>query len=60
MGRDRFVRGLGEKLFVYATGRLIEASDHATIESITQAAAENGYTLRAMLRSIVHSRGVFR
>ena len=54
--RDRFVRGLSEKLFVYATGRLIEASDHAAIESIAQAAADSGYSLRSILRSIVHSQ----
>ncbi|MEX2214839.1 MAG: DUF1592 domain-containing protein [Phycisphaeraceae bacterium] len=54
--RDRFTRGLAEKLFIYATGRLIEPSDHAAIEAIAKAGAENNYSLRAMLKAIVHSQ----
>jgi len=53
---DRFVHGLAEKMFVYATGRMIEASDRAAIDLLAQTTASKGYTLRSLLKSIIGSQ----
>jgi hypothetical protein len=56
MGQQkRFVRGLAEKLFVYATGRTVEPADHATIETLVQSAESGGYRLQPLLKALVRS-----
>lgn len=51
--QDRFLRGLSEKLLMYALARTIEASDRPLIDEIVAAAKQNGYSLRSMLKAIV-------
>jgi len=53
--KDRFARGLAEKLATYALGRPIEASDRQTIDALTTRMAAGGYTLRGLLKGIVVS-----
>ena len=53
--KDRFLQGLAEKMLTYALGRPIEPADRGTIESIARHAAENGHTLRSMIKAIVQS-----
>lgn len=53
--KDRFARGLAEKMATYALGRPIEASDRRTIDDLTTRLAAEGYTLRSLLKGIVVS-----
>lgn len=54
--RERFVRGLTEKLFVYALGRTIEPSDRGEIDAIVADASGERATLRRILAGIVATR----
>ncbi len=51
--QDRFIRGVTEKLLMYALARTIEASDRPVIDDIVNQAKENGYSLRSILKGIV-------
>ena len=53
--KDRFARGLAEKLTTYALGRPVEASDRQTIDALTTRMTENNYTLRSLIHGIVAS-----
>jgi mono/diheme cytochrome c family protein len=53
--KDRFARGLAEKLATYALGRPIEASDRQTIDALTTRMTADGYTLRSLMKGIVVS-----
>jgi hypothetical protein len=53
--KDRFARGLAEKLATYALGRPIEASDRQMIDALTTRMAAEGYTLRSLMKGIVVS-----
>jgi len=57
--KERFARGLAEKLLTYALGRPIEASDRGTIDSLSNRMAGDGYSLRSLIEGIVTS-DVFR
>jgi hypothetical protein len=54
--KERFTRGLAEKLFVYALGRTAEPADRAAIDAIVAAAPEGRATLRALIAAIAQSR----
>ena len=54
--QDRFVRGLAEKLFVYALGRSLEPTDRATIDQLVAATKSEGHSLKALIRSIARTR----
>ena len=54
--RERFLRGVTEKLLAYALARSIEPSDRLLIEAIVQRSAEEGYTLRSLLTAIIESK----
>ena len=52
---DRFLKGLAEKMFMYALGRTLEASDRTTIDSLVKKMKTNGHSLRALIHGIVES-----
>jgi len=52
---DRFLRGLSEKLFVYALGRPVEPSDRETLDEMVLALQENDHTLRSVIAQLVES-----
>jgi len=53
--KDRFARGLAEKLATYALGRPIEAADRPTIDGLTAKMAASDHTLRSLMKAIVTS-----
>jgi len=53
---DQFVRGLAEKLMVYATGHELEFADRPEIERIVAEAAPKQYGFRGLIHSIVQSQ----
>lgn len=52
---DRFLRGLAEKMFTYALGRIVEPSDRATIDRLVERTKANGNTLQSLIEGIVLS-----
>ncbi|MEZ6089860.1 MAG: DUF1592 domain-containing protein [Pirellulaceae bacterium] len=52
---ERFLRGLTEKLLMYALARTIEPADRPVIEQAVNDCRENGYTLRSIIKTIVAS-----
>ena len=50
---DRFLRGLAEKMLVYALGRTIEPSDRATVDRLVADAKRDGWRLRRLVSGIV-------
>ena len=52
---DRFLRGVTEKMFVYALGRTVEPSDRATVEDLVAEMKANDETFRALIKTIVKS-----
>lgn len=57
--RERFVRGLTEKLLAYSLARSIEPSDRLLVDAIVQRAEKDNYTFRSILTAIIESK-VFR
>ena len=53
--QDRFLRGLTEKLLMYALARSIEPSDRVLIDRIISDSRSKGYSLRSILKGIVVS-----
>ena len=53
---DRFLKGLAEKMFMYALGRNVEPSDRRELDDIVAHMKANGYTLRSLIKRIIHSR----
>ena len=53
--KDRFHRGLVEKLMTYALGRPVLAADRATIDRIVGRMEQEGGTLRGALKGLVTS-----
>ena len=51
--RARFVRGLAEKLFVYALGRTVEPADRPAIDAIVAGQPAAATTLRQLIRAVV-------
>jgi hypothetical protein len=54
--KERFTRGLAEKLFVYALGRTAEPADRATIDAIVAAAPDGQATLRTLIGAVALSQ----
>jgi hypothetical protein len=52
---DRFLRGLSEKMFTYAHGRIVESTDRATIDGFVHQMKTDGYTLQSLIEAIVLS-----
>ena len=52
---DRFLRGLSEKMFTYALGRIVEPTDRGTIDGFVQQMKTNGNTLQSLIEAIVLS-----
>ncbi|WP_253158317.1 DUF1592 domain-containing protein [Stieleria tagensis] len=52
---DRFLRGLAEKMFTYALGRIVEPADHATIDTLVQRMKSQDHTLNSLIEGIVLS-----
>ncbi|MEM7011474.1 MAG: DUF1585 domain-containing protein, partial [Verrucomicrobiota bacterium] len=50
---DRFLRGVTEKMFVYALGRTVEPSDRATVEDLVDEMKANDETFRSLIKAIV-------
>lgn len=53
--KDDFVRGLAEKLIIYATGRGLLVSDARDVDRIVAATKAGDYRLHALLRAVVDS-----
>ena len=53
---DLFVRNVTEKLLTYALGRGLEPYDRATVDRITQQAAQNGYRFSTLVQEIASSK----
>lgn len=53
--KDRFAKGLAEKLLTYALGRTIEPSDLGEIEDIVASVKKENYSMRALIKAIVSS-----
>ena len=54
--RERFLRGLTEKLLGYALGRTVQPTDRPLIDSIVRHCQDQGETLRSILHGIVASK----
>jgi len=54
--RERFIRSLAEKLFVYALGRTIEPPDRTAIDAIVAEAKGDEATLPALISGVVRTR----
>ncbi|HIE95839.1 MAG TPA: DUF1592 domain-containing protein [Fuerstia sp.] len=52
---DRFLRGLSEKMFTYALGRIVEPADRTTIDGLVRQMKANGNTLQSLIEAIVLS-----
>ncbi|PAY17185.1 hypothetical protein CKO51_23030 [Rhodopirellula sp. SM50] len=52
---DRFLRGFAEKMLTYALGRIIEPSDHVTIDGLVDRMKSNGHSLQSLVEGIVLS-----
>ncbi|MFT5527662.1 MAG: hypothetical protein ACI9HK_005646, partial [Pirellulaceae bacterium] len=52
---DRFLRGLSEKMFSYATGRTVEPRDRGTIDALVARMKSNDNTLQSLIEGIVVS-----
>ncbi|MHC2066394.1 DUF1592 domain-containing protein [Bremerella sp. T1] len=53
--KDRFARGLSEKMLTYALGRPVEPADRGLIDRLAQQMAENNYTLPTLIHGVVQS-----
>lgn len=54
--KERFLRGLTEKMFIYALGRTLEASDRAAIDRVVEQMKQNEYSLRTLIVGIATSQ----
>ena len=52
---DRFLKGLAEKMFVYALGRTVEPTDAATIDELVETTKSGGHSLRTLITAIVRT-----
>ena len=52
---DRFLRGLCEKVFTYALGRVVEPSDRSTIDALVTRMKQNNHSFRSLVEGIVLS-----
>gem|GEM_PF-452358 len=52
---DRFLKGLAEKMFVYALGRTVEPTDAATIDQLVETTKSGGHSLRTLITAIVRT-----
>lgn len=52
---DRFLHGFSEKMFTYALGRIVEPSDHATINALVDRMKSNGHSLQSLIEGVVLS-----
>ena len=52
----RFLKGLSEKLLVYALGRPVEGTDREAIDNVVAAAKRDGATLRSMIQNIAATK----
>ncbi len=48
-------RNLAKKLLEYATGRMMEATDHGTLDQITESVQSKGNGLRDLVYAVVQS-----
>jgi hypothetical protein len=54
--RERFLRGLTEKLLAYALARSVEPADRPLIDTIVRKSESSGNSLRTILHEIVASK----
>ncbi|MEZ6134788.1 MAG: DUF1592 domain-containing protein [Pirellulaceae bacterium] len=52
---ERFIRGLTEKLWMYALARSVEPSDRDSINRAVASCQTHGFTIRSLIKSIVTS-----
>jgi hypothetical protein len=52
---NRFLRGLSEKMFTYALGRIVEPEDRPAIDALVQRMQDHGNTFRSLIEGIVLS-----
>lgn len=53
--KDDFVRGLAEKLMVYAAGRGLTSADKADVDRVVARTKAQGYRFRALIRAVVET-----
>jgi hypothetical protein len=53
--RERFLRGLSEKLLTYALGRGLERSDKLVVNEMVRRASANGYQFHQLVLAVVES-----
>ncbi len=53
--KERYLRGLTEKMLTYALGRTLEASDRTAIDQIVRNMEQNEYSLRSLITGITTS-----
>ena len=53
--KERYLRGLTEKMMTYALGRTLEASDRPAVESIVEQLKQNKFTIRTLVAGIATS-----
>ncbi len=53
--KSSFARGVTERLFVYALGRQVEASDRPEIDEISRSLQSQDYPLRSLIEAVVLS-----
>ena len=54
--KDRFARGLTEKMLTYALGRKIEASDLGEINDIVHRLKKENYSMRTLIKAVVNTK----
>ena len=53
--KERFCRGLVEKLLTYALGRGLDVGDRETVDTLVAGLEKNGYTMSGLIQGIVRS-----
>lgn len=53
--KERYLRGLTEKMMTYALGRTLEASDRPAVESIVEQMKQSKFTVRTLVAGIATS-----
>lgn len=54
--KDDFVRGLAEKMLIYAVGRSPEPNDEAALQEIVRSVSEGGYRFSSLILAVAKSR----
>ena len=53
--KDRLVRGLAEKMIIYALGRPVEPTDRSMVDRLTERAIADNYSMKSLIHGLVFS-----